>query len=178
MGRIVRRFGRFHQIEITDALYQYRQDNVAFVEDVHGMRVRNAVNGVVQTGFNYLMHLEHEILGAAAQVTGNWDALRIEQYSDSLVAIGGTVHAIHVVNMLATAPAGGYDLVRLSKHGAALCDSGIVIECGVAGDMTYAFRFQGTPVTAWNPAIIPPGAMVGRVAVICHGVPLYIPLWN
>lgn len=131
--------------------------------------------GVTVTGSTYGIYVEQELVGTG-NITLDWDGIRLDMWSNSGVAVGGDVHGIHVVNDITTAPTGAYELMRLSKHGAALCTAGLRIDCGVAGDMTYAFWFQGAPVAAWDAAIVPPGGIVGRVAVMCHGVPLWLAL--
>jgi len=108
----------------------------AHVGDVRALRVRNAVDAaIVQTGFNYGIHLECEIL-AAGDVTGNWNAHQIEMWSPSAVAVGGSVFAVRVVNVLTTAPVGDYCFMRFSETGGADVTSAIMIGVGGGSDIT------------------------------------------
>ena len=160
------------------AAYISCQATVALTGTLAAIHARTQVpTAIVVTGSTYGIYIEQELVGTG-NITAAWEGIRLDMWSNSGVAVGGAIRAIHVVNDVATHPTGPYELMRLSKHGAALCDVGILIECGVAGDMTYAFEFQGTPVAAWSPVTTPPGAIVGRVAVLCHGVPLWIALHN
>jgi len=179
MGRIVRRFARFHQVEVTNQLYQRRTINAAIAEDIHGLRVRNAVNGVVQTGFNYGLHLEQEILGVAGNITTGWEGIRLEMYSESAVAVAGTIYGMFMTNFIPAATVTGtqYVGIRISENGGSTMLAGLYFSTGGGSDMTNLLFLAGAN-TAWNPAVIPPGAQVGRIGVMCGGVQLYIPLWN
>jgi len=153
--------------------------NLDHTGDISALRVRNTVDAnIVLTGYNYGIHLEQEILGATGEVTGNYNALQIEQFSPSGVAVGGSMFGVRINNAFTTTPTGDYCFMRCSEGSGADVTSAFMISVGGTSDILNLFTLPGAP-TAWNAAVAPPGAQVGRIAVMVGpGVQLYIPLWN
>jgi len=146
------------------------------VGNYRGLRVRaETEDNVVVTGSMYGMHLETSVIAALGQVTGTWEGIRLEMYSESGVA--SAIYGIFMTNHIPAAGAAGYYFQRMSENGGATVTAAFYFSIGGGGDMTNLFFLAGA-TTAWSAVTIPPGAQVGRIAVIVGGVQLYIPLWN
>ena len=214
MGRIVRRFARFYEQEMTGKFMQGVW-GAALVEPIAqyeaGQRLHEVVlaanalggaaragyfavqavaavtavlaalharmqvpSGIVVTGDTFGVHIEQELVDGT--ISGTWEGIRLEMYSDATATIN-TVMGIFMSNYIQSAPGANYYFQRMSENGGVTVDAAFLVSVGGGGDITNLFTLLGAH-TAWSDTVVPPGANVGRIAVMCNGVQLYIPLWN
>lgn len=178
MGRLVRRFIRCHDITITNKATINKVQAIDFDGDINALNPITEIAGGVTVAAPNIVRSAYvqTFLGALAEVT-TWEGMRVNMAcaGDSVIA---SLSALHINNFVQVQPAGRYCFFDLRENAPGITvDAAIYMALGGTTDITNLFELASGK-TAWSSAVDPPGAALGRIAVLVGGVQRYIQLYQ